>query len=55
MGYFGKDAITQSEFHAVLADNARQSNGSTASDGYLRSGDLGFLNDGELYICGRLL
>ena len=54
IGYFRKDDITQSEFHAALAADRRQSNGSNASDGYLRSGDLGFLHDGELYVCGRL-
>jgi len=50
MGYFGKDDVTMQEFHAVL-ENAM--NGG-AGDGYLRTGDLGFLHNGELYICGRL-
>ncbi|KAL7469972.1 hypothetical protein ACHAXS_010220 [Conticribra weissflogii] len=50
MGYFGKDDVTKEEFHAVL-ENASNDN---AGDGYLRTGDLGFLHDGELYICGRL-
>jgi len=48
MGYFGKDDVTREEFHAVLASDS-----SSACD-YLRSGDLGFLHGGELYICGRL-
>lgn len=58
MGYFGKEEVTKTEFHAVLANNktkAAESNGSSDScDGYLRSGDLGFLHNKELYICGRL-
>eukprot|EP00970_Alexandrium_tamarense_P002753 scaffold387_cov195-Alexandrium_tamarense.AAC.33 len=48
MRYFGKDDVTREEFHAVLASDS-----SSACD-YLRSGDLGFLHGGELYICGRL-
>lgn len=26
----------------------------TSPDGYLKTGDLGFLWEGELYICGRI-
>ncbi len=25
-----------------------------SEDGYLRSGDLGFLHEGELFVCGRI-
>lgn len=50
MGYFGKDDVTRQEFHAILENESSVS----AEDGYLRTGDLGFLHNGELYICGRL-
>lgn len=37
-GYYGDDSLTAERFH----------------DGELRTGDLGFLHDGELYVVGRL-
>jgi acyl-CoA synthetase (AMP-forming)/AMP-acid ligase II len=44
-GYWNKPQETEDVFHAHL-DNG---------DGpYLRTGDLGFVKDGELYPCGRL-
>ncbi len=44
-GYWNKPAETERAFHATLTDG----------DGtpYLRTGDLGFVADGELYISGR--
>jgi acyl-CoA synthetase (AMP-forming)/AMP-acid ligase II len=47
-GYYGKPEETKDDFHGKLADSS--SNG----DGWLRSGDLGFLHQQELFICGRL-
>lgn len=45
-GYYGRQRITEEVFNAHIA----QSN-----DGpYLRTGDLGFIKDGELYIAGRI-
>jgi len=45
-GYWNREHETQSIFRAQLAgDAARQ---------WLRTGDLGFLQDGELFVCGRL-
>ena len=45
-GYWDKDDISSEVFHARLSpDNGKR---------YLRSGDLGFLDDGELYVSGRL-
>lgn len=38
---------------APHAEGMSGSNGSSAG-GYLRTGDLGFLWDGELYVCGRI-
>ena len=46
-GYFGKPEQTKEDFHAQLS-------GGESNDGYLRSGDLGFLHNEELFICGRL-
>jgi acyl-CoA synthetase (AMP-forming)/AMP-acid ligase II len=46
-GYFGKPEQSIEDFHAQLK-------GGPAADGYLRSGDLGFLHNEELFICGRL-
>ncbi|HTQ18864.1 AMP-binding protein [Mycobacterium sp.] len=45
-GYWGKSAETERTFGGVLAGS---------SDGpWLRSGDLGFISDGELFIVGRI-
>jgi polyketide synthase 12 len=46
-GYWGRPEISEATFNARLAENP-------GGPGYLRTGDLGFLRDGELYICGRL-
>ena len=45
-GYWNKPGETAHTFHAYLAD--------TAEGPFLRTGDLGFLKDGELFIAGRL-
>lgn len=45
-GYFGKPEETARTFHAQLADRPGQS--------YLRTGDLGFLFQGELFLTSRL-
>jgi phthiocerol/phenolphthiocerol synthesis type-I polyketide synthase C len=45
-GYWGKPAQTQQTFSAFLADRDRGP--------FLRTGDLGFQRDGELFIAGRL-
>lgn len=45
-GYWNRPEETEETFHAYLADN---------SEGpFLRSGDLGFFKDDELYVTGRL-
>ncbi|NEO41303.1 MAG: fatty acyl-AMP ligase [Moorea sp. SIOASIH] len=46
MGYWSKPQKTQETFHAYLAD--------TGAGPFLRTGDLGFLLDGELFITGRI-
>ncbi|MEO1004788.1 MAG: fatty acyl-AMP ligase [Cyanobacteria bacterium J06638_38] len=45
-GYFQREEQTANTFQATLADNPDQT--------YLRTGDLGFIKDGELYITGRI-
>lgn len=45
-GYWQHPQATQETFHAYLAD--------TGAGPFLRTGDLGFLHEGELYITGRL-
>ncbi|MBD2448798.1 fatty acyl-AMP ligase [Nostoc sp. FACHB-152] len=45
-GYWNNPEQTDNTFHAYLAD--------TKEGPFLRTGDLGFLQDGELFITGRL-
>ncbi len=45
-GYWQKPEQTQQTFHAHLAD--------TGEESFLRTGDLGFLQDGELFVTGRI-
>ncbi len=45
-GYWNRSQLTQEIFRATLAD--------TPNTYFLRTGDLGFIHDGELYITGRL-
>lgn len=45
-GYWGRPEETRATFGAFLSD--------TGEGPFLRTGDLGFLRDGELYIAGRL-
>ncbi|MFP2926241.1 fatty acyl-AMP ligase, partial [Pyxidicoccus sp. 3LG] len=46
-GYWNRPEETEATFHARRADDP-------AAGPYLRTGDLGFLRDGELFITGRL-
>ena len=45
-GYYQREEQTAATFQATLADNPNKT--------YLRTGDLGFIKDGELYITGRI-
>jgi acyl-CoA synthetase (AMP-forming)/AMP-acid ligase II len=45
-GYWRNDEVTQGTFRAYLSD--------TGEGPFLRTGDLGFFKDGELYIAGRI-
>jgi 8-amino-7-oxononanoate synthase/acyl carrier protein len=48
LGYWNKPEATKETFQARLAD------GDDDGGCFLRTGDLGFLGDGELYVTGRL-
>ena len=48
-GYWRQPEATESVFRAVLRTRAGE-----ATERFLRTGDLGFLRDGELYVTGRL-
>ncbi|MEO1340139.1 MAG: fatty acyl-AMP ligase [Cyanobacteria bacterium J06635_13] len=45
-GYYQREEQTEATFQARLANNPNKA--------YLRTGDLGFIKDGELYITGRI-
>lgn len=51
LGYWDKPELTESQFSArIEKTNETEENGNE----YLRTGDMGYLHEGELYICGRL-
>ena len=47
-GYWNNPELTLKQFRARLVDDRPY------DDGYLRTGDLGFMHQGELYVCGRI-
>jgi thioester reductase-like protein len=47
-GYWNNSDITESVFNARIYNTTEQ------ADGYLRTGDSGFLHHGELFVCGRI-
>jgi thioester reductase-like protein len=48
IGYWGDPGSSAETFEASLADDRAGTAGT-----FLRTGDLGFLHEGELYVCGR--
>jgi len=46
-GYWGRPQLSKEIFEAEIA-------GGTRADKWLRTGDIGFLHKGELYVCGRM-
>jgi thioester reductase-like protein len=48
LGYWNNPELTLKQFRARIVDDTPY------DDGFLRTGDLGFLRDGELYVCGRI-
>lgn len=60
VGYWGNPTLSKKDFHAYVNEvNGKSCSSSSdvtldfSSDGYLRTGDLGFMYHGELFICGR--
>src|SRR6201997_5273717 len=47
-GFWNNPELTMRLFHARLVDD------SPYDDGYLRTGDMGFFHDKELFVCGRI-
>src|ERR1700727_1751033 len=47
-GYWNNPELTLKQFRARLVDDTPY------DDGYLRTGDTGFIHNGELYVCGRI-
>src|SRR6201992_4215915 len=48
LGYWKNPELTLKQFRARIVDD------SPYDDGYLRTGDMGFFHDGELFVCGRM-
>jgi thioester reductase-like protein len=48
LGYWKNPELTLKQFRARLVDD------SPYDDGYLRTGDMGFFHEGELFVCGRI-
>src|SRR6202012_1961409 len=48
LGYWNNPERTLKQFRARLVDD------SPYDDGYLRTGDMGFFHEGELFVCGRI-
>ncbi len=47
-GYWNRPELTHEVFHNTIANHPEDRNS------YLRTGDLGFLEAGELFVCGRI-
>jgi thioester reductase-like protein len=48
LGCWNNPELTLKSFHARLVDDRAY------DDGYLRTGDMGFFHEGELFVCGRI-
>ena len=51
MGYWDQPGLSKDEFNAI--PSSHNTTQSKDSKGYLRTGDLGFMHQGEVFICGR--
>ncbi|HUF23358.1 MAG TPA: AMP-binding protein, partial [Vicinamibacterales bacterium] len=56
LGYWQRSELSAATFEARLPGDPPldAAQGKPDAAGWLRTGDLGFLHDGELYICGRI-
>lgn len=48
IGYWQRPDLTKEVFHATLVGEEPD------AEGYLRTGDIGFVHKGEVFVCGRL-
>jgi thioester reductase-like protein len=48
VGYWNNAPLTLKQFRARLVDDTPY------DDGFLRTGDMGFIHEGELFVCGRI-
>jgi thioester reductase-like protein len=48
VGYWNNPELTLKQFRARLVDDTPY------DDGFLKTGDMGFVHDGELFVCGRI-
>jgi len=48
LGYWKRADMTQAVFHARISDEPEN------PGSYMRTGDLGFFHEGELFVCGRI-
>ena len=48
LGYWNNPQLTLKQFHARIVDDTPY------DDGFLRTGDMGFFHEGELFVCGRI-
>jgi thioester reductase-like protein len=48
IGYWNNPQLTLKQFRARLVDDTPY------DDGFLRTGDMGFFHEGELFVCGRI-
>lgn len=55
-GYWGLPDLSAQDFNGVLTTviTVDESSGNSSSGAFLRTGDLGFLHAGELFVCGRV-
>lgn len=52
-GYWGQQEVTDATFHAKIRTNSDGEN-PVGQMSYLRTGDLGFIHESQLYVTGRL-